>query len=34
MEENLPVFLKERLLKEYEKAIVENIILGYTKKGR
>ena len=34
MEENLPVFLKERLLKEYEKAIVENIILGYTKKRK
>lgn len=34
MEENLPVFLRERLLKEYKKDIVEKIILGYMQKRK
>lgn len=34
MEKNLPVFLRERLLKEYEKDIVEKIILGYMQKRK
>ena len=34
MEENLPVFLRERLLKEYKKDIVEKIILGYMQRRK